>query len=111
MIFLIAAEITPECVSNSECAGNYACVNNACINPCNCGPNAKCNVVNHYPSCVCPPGYSGNPQLGCFKRKLHLFYSLGIASEVVNINSIYHKNSSIFNVSLIVIVYFSRLRI
>lgn len=65
----IAAEIVPECVSNNECAGNYACVNGACINPCNCGPNAKCNVVNHYPSCVCPPGYSGNPQLGCFKRK------------------------------------------
>jgi len=74
MMFSVAAEIMPECVSNSDCTGNYACVNAACINPCNCGLNAKCNVINHYPTCICPPGYSGNPQLGCFKRKYHIYF-------------------------------------
>ncbi|KAF7389943.1 hypothetical protein HZH68_011800 [Vespula germanica] len=63
----IPPKIITECSSNSDCAGNTACFNGVCINPCNCGPNAKCIVANHYPSCVCPHGYSGNPQLGCFK--------------------------------------------
>ena len=66
-----AADIVLGCVSNSECAGTEACVNARCTNPCNCGPNAKCHVANHYPSCVCQPGYSGNPQLGCSKRKFN----------------------------------------
>lgn len=65
---IVTAKIITECSSNSDCAGNTACFNGVCINPCNCGPNAKCIVANHYPSCVCPHGYSGNPQLGCFKR-------------------------------------------
>lgn len=60
---------TVGCTSNSECAQTESCVNGICVNPCNCGPNAQCNIVNHYPMCYCKPGYSGNPQLGCIKRK------------------------------------------
>lgn len=68
-----ATGLTVGCKSNSECAGSEACINALCINPCNCGPNAECRVVNHYPICYCQPGYSGNPQLGCIKSKLLLF--------------------------------------
>lgn len=55
------------CSSNSKCLGTEACINSKCINPCNCGVNSDCIITNHYPSCICQPGYSGNPQLGCYK--------------------------------------------
>lgn len=57
----------PECVTNSECDRNKACVNNKCRDPCpgTCGINAECNVINHTPSCTCLPGYIGNPITAC----------------------------------------------
>lgn len=69
LFFHVTAAIVVQCRSNSECAGTESCFNGLCINPCNCGPNAKCTVTNHYPSCVCLPGYSGNPQIGCVQCK------------------------------------------
>lgn len=35
------------------------------MNPCNCGQDAECHVINHHPVCNCKPGYSGNAQHGC----------------------------------------------
>lgn len=61
------SDTTSSCTSNSECTQSEACINAICANPCNCGPNAECRVQNHYPVCICKPGYSGNAQLGCFK--------------------------------------------
>ncbi|CAH1404987.1 unnamed protein product [Nezara viridula] len=61
------AESTVGCSSNSDCTPREACVNKLCISPCNCGTNAECKVTNHYPTCYCKPGYSGNPQIGCIK--------------------------------------------
>ena len=55
------------CRSNTECQLSESCVNERCVNPCNCGNNADCFVSNHYPVCTCKPGYSGNAQFGCFK--------------------------------------------
>jgi hypothetical protein len=57
----------PECVLNSDCPSNKACVNNKCKDPCpgTCGPNANCQVVNHVPSCTCIPGYTGDPFRFC----------------------------------------------
>ncbi|XP_065203541.1 neurogenic locus notch homolog protein 2-like [Planococcus citri] len=57
----------PECVLNSECPHDKACVNNKCINPCIgvCGANAECRVINHAPSCSCVIGYTGNPLVSC----------------------------------------------
>ncbi|GLH00238.1 Uncharacterized protein GBIM_06672, partial [Gryllus bimaculatus] len=55
------------CSSNAECSQQEACVNRACVNPCNCGPNADCRVNDHFPICFCKPGYSGNALAGCFK--------------------------------------------
>lgn len=59
----------PECVINSECSFNKACVNLRCKYPCpgSCGSNAQCNVVNHVPVCYCFEGYTGDPFSGCQK--------------------------------------------
>lgn len=59
----------PECVVNSDCAMNLACVNERCKNPCpgSCGPNAECRVASHAPYCQCVDGYSGDPFIGCIK--------------------------------------------
>lgn len=59
----------PECIVNSECSMNLACVNEKCINPCqgSCGPNAECRVVSHKPMCTCYPDYTGDPFFGCNK--------------------------------------------
>lgn len=60
-------ECRPECVMNSECPRNRACINNKCVDPCpgTCGLNALCSVVNHSPTCTCVPGYVGNPLSAC----------------------------------------------
>lgn len=60
----------PECVSNSECANNLACINQKCKDPCpgSCGANAECRVISHTPNCVCVPGYEGNPFVQCLQR-------------------------------------------
>ena len=68
----------PECILNTDCPRDKACVNNKCRNPCpgSCGLNAECRVVNHSPSCRCLPGFSGNPIISCqvvTSRKLFFF--------------------------------------
>ncbi|EAT34892.1 AAEL012905-PA [Aedes aegypti] len=57
----------PECVLNSDCPSNRACVRNKCQDPCpgTCGQNAECQVVNHLPSCTCLQGYEGDPFRFC----------------------------------------------
>lgn len=57
----------PECVLNSDCPSNKACLNNKCKDPCpgTCGQNADCTAVNHLPACVCLPGYTGDPFSFC----------------------------------------------
>lgn len=57
----------PECVLNSDCPSNKACIKNKCDNPCagTCGQNADCQVINHLPSCSCRPGYTGDPFRYC----------------------------------------------
>lgn len=57
----------PECVINSDCGLNKACLNNKCRDPCpgTCGLNAECRVVKHTPSCTCIAGYTGDPLSAC----------------------------------------------
>lgn len=52
----------PECVGNSDCQMNRACVRNRCVDPCPgfCGVNAVCSIVNHAPVCTCPSETTGN---------------------------------------------------
>lgn len=69
--------VAAECYKNDDCPFDRKCINELCLNPCvgdNCGRGAYCNPVNHEAVCKCPPGYNGNPQVGCTPRKLDLFY-------------------------------------
>lgn len=58
-----------ECLKDTDCESNAACVNSKCINPCNipraCGRNADCLARSHIGYCSCLPGYTGDPLLGC----------------------------------------------
>ena len=57
----------PECVTNTDCPRDKACVNNKCKDPCPgvCGLNAECHVANHSPSCSCISGFIGDPFTSC----------------------------------------------
>lgn len=60
----------PECVMNSECPSNKACISEHCRDPCpgSCGYNAECNVLNHTPMCTCPYGMVGDPFTSCYPK-------------------------------------------
>lgn len=57
----------PECVTNTDCALDRACIRNKCMDPCpgTCGQNALCSVYNHIPMCTCPAGMAGNAFVQC----------------------------------------------
>ena len=57
----------PECVVNSECPQESACITQRCQDPCPglCGINAYCRVRNHVPICACNQGYQGDPFSRC----------------------------------------------
>jgi len=79
-------ECRPECLCNSDCPFNLACLGQRCLDPCpgSCGVGANCAVVQHNPVCSCPPGYVGNPFEHCsipHKRK-YLFENLLGCEEV-----------------------------
>lgn len=63
---MIEIPIPPGCQANSDCPVEEACINRLCRKPCDCGPNADCEVVNHHPVCTCQVGFQGNPDIGCF---------------------------------------------
>lgn len=57
----------PECVLNSDCARERACLRSKCADPCPgvCGQNALCAVINHVPMCSCPTGMEGDAYTIC----------------------------------------------
>lgn len=57
----------PECILNSDCPPNKACIRNTCNDPCpgTCGQNSECQVIDHLPVCNCISGYTGNPFIFC----------------------------------------------
>lgn len=57
----------PECILNSDCPPNLACIQSQCKDPCpgTCGINAVCEVVKNLPACTCLPGYNGDPFRYC----------------------------------------------
>lgn len=81
---LYSPNCRPECLSNSECPFNKACLSNKCIDPCPgaCGHRAKCQAINHKPMCSCPDGLYGNPYEQC------LVPSVLMQPENVNCNNI-----------------------
>lgn len=72
----------PECVLNSDCPSNRACIQNRCQDPCPgvCGQNAECLALNHLPTCNCLQGYTGDSYRFCRiivnERKLPIVYSV-----------------------------------
>jgi hypothetical protein len=66
----------PECIHNSDCPSNRACINENCQDPCvgSCGSNTHCIVQNHRPQCQCMEGYTGDPYSGCgIKQSEYIF--------------------------------------
>lgn len=62
----------PECVLNSDCPKNKACLNRHCINPCDssiCGLNALCQTTEHTATCSCPDGYIGDAFYQCVPKR------------------------------------------
>ena len=77
----------PECVVNADCPTDKACINKKCQDPCPglCGVNAKCNVRNHVPICICIAGFIGDPFSQCYKpssKRVH-FINLYISSIIL----------------------------
>lgn len=64
----------PECIVNSECSPQMACLNSRCSDPCpnTCGVEANCKTLNHNPICSCPNGYEGDPFSRC--SRIRKFY-------------------------------------
>lgn len=58
-----------ECNDKEDCSSDRTCVDFKCVDPCSleniCGKNSKCVTEQHLGVCSCPPGTTGNPQLGC----------------------------------------------
>lgn len=67
----------PECISNSECPSQFACINQKCKNPCigSCGSGADCYVVSHTPMCTCLSGYTGDPFSQCIFKECKNYFS------------------------------------
>lgn len=59
----------PECVVNSDCPTDRACINRKCQDPCPglCGINANYKVRNHVPLCLCNPGFIGDAFAQCYR--------------------------------------------
>jgi hypothetical protein len=81
----------PECVLNSDCPSNKACLGSKCMDPCpgTCGQNAECQVINHLASCTCIPGYTGDPFRFCnlpppTERKKIIFNSVQSIHYVIS---------------------------
>lgn len=57
----------PECTMNTDCSPNKACINQHCVDPCPgvCGQDARCDVINHIPTCSCPPQTTGDAFIAC----------------------------------------------
>lgn len=61
----------PACVLDQECGLDEICLESRCVNPCTqplaCGMNADCATNNHFKSCICPPGFTGNSAVECVR--------------------------------------------
>lgn len=77
----------PECILNSECPRDKTCLKNKCKDPCSgiCGQNARCDVVNHIPTCSCPSGYVGDPFVNCRVQATGIFCSCSFSFTLNNI--------------------------
>lgn len=95
----------PECISNSECPSNLACINMKCKDPClgSCGLSAICHVTNHIPNCYCENGLTGNPISACYPVPREYFHKLKTDYLFLNLGFVYKLLPSIkmFNLDLL----------
>ncbi|KAK7075250.1 hypothetical protein SK128_022664 [Halocaridina rubra] len=73
------------CIKDTDCLFSEACVNGACRDPCNCGLNAQCHVVNHRPFCTCAHGHTGDPAVVC--HRVHCMDDLDCPGNKACINN------------------------
>lgn len=68
----------PECLINSDCPYNQACINRHCRDPCKlgniCGLGALCTCRDHTASCSCLDGFIGDPFIQCIPPRKSWFY-------------------------------------
>lgn len=88
----------PECVSNSECSSNLACINRKCRDPCpgSCGSNTECRVVSHTPMCTCLTGFTGDPFAQCIPKRRKIHHILQILKILKNPRSKLLKQEAYF---------------
>lgn len=89
---------SPECILNSDCPYNEACIQSKCRNPCDnqCGFNAECYVRDHIPRCMCISHHEGNPYVSCTRirpSKMNMIYSLFFIYSFFDIFMIYMLNT------------------
>lgn len=74
----------PECVLNTDCSNDKACISMKCQNPClgSCGLNALCNVIQHVPVCSCPSGYNGDPFAICNIKPVGKYFKIDISNQI-----------------------------
>ncbi|XP_022245556.1 fibrillin-1-like, partial [Limulus polyphemus] len=67
----VAGKCLVGCHFDADCTSKESCVQKKCQDPCEsinvCGTNALCRVENHNHQCICPPGFSGDPQEKCVR--------------------------------------------
>lgn len=82
----------PECIQNSDCERNRACVNTKCVDPCigACGSNAECRALFHSPHCQCLSGYTGDAIQRCYKIETSKLQFLTFPSSGLIITPIRH---------------------
>ncbi|RZC36325.1 hypothetical protein BDFB_000154 [Asbolus verrucosus] len=79
----------PECVLNTDCPRDKACIRNKCTDPCpgTCGQNADCAVINHIPACTCIQGYKGN----AFNQYQRIHVTHHLVDQIVNVEKLMVK--------------------
>ena len=67
-IACVLVEAKAECYSDSDCQFTEVCHQGSCADACQvtkCGANARCEASFHSAKCLCPSGYTGNPEIAC----------------------------------------------
>ena len=75
LLLHVLVEAKVECYSDNDCQYSEVCHQGSCADAClvtKCGANARCESSYHSGKCICPRGYTGNPQIACTPCKLTL---------------------------------------
>lgn len=103
----------PQCLTNSQCGQEEACVRHECVDPCSgnvCGLHASCRVVLHNPICSCDQGHVGDPYTHCQPfscKRVNLVYSLTCIHFLLFLHNLYlHATFLFFSCGVCVMAWF-----